>query len=137
MLLANEWRLYVRQPLVWLCALGLPGLSVLLVQGLTVADLQLAKRLTMLNITVVMLALPVVVAALTPPLLQRDRLYNMQELVGAASTSQFTRRLNRFVAFLSLAAVICLCGSVLQLLMLGMMYCLQHGKKLTIKHTLL
>ena len=119
MLLANEWRLYVRQPLVWLCALGLPGLSVLLVQGLTVADLQLAKRLTMLNITVVMLALPVVVAALTPPLLQRDRLYNMQELVGAASTSQFTRRLNRFVAFLSLAAVICLCGSVLQLLMLS------------------
>ncbi|MFC3204185.1 M1 family aminopeptidase [Alteromonas oceani] len=119
MLIINEWRLYVRQPLVWLGALGLPGLSVLLVQGLTVADLQLAKRLTMLNITVVMLALPVVVAALTPPLLQRDRLYTMQELVGAARTSQFTRRLNRFVAFLSLVAVICLCGSVLQLLMLS------------------
>ena len=119
MLIINEWRLYVRQPLVWLGALGLPGLSVLLVQGLTVADLQLAKRLTMLNITVVMLALPVVVAALTPPLLQRDRLHTMQELVGAARTSEFTQRLNRFVAFLSLVAVICLCGSVLQLLMLS------------------
>ena len=119
MLVSNEWRLYVRQPLVWLCALGLPGLSVLLVQGLTVADLQLAKRLTMLNITVVMLALPVVVAALTPPLLQRDRLHTMQELISATRTSQFTRRLNRFVAFLSLVAVICFCGSVLQLLMLS------------------
>lgn len=119
MLISNEWRLYVRQPLVWLCALGLPGLSALLVQGLTVADLHLAKRLTMLNITVVMLALPVVVAALTPPLLQRDRLYNMQELIGAARASQFALRLNRFVAFLSLVAVISLCGSVLQLLMLS------------------
>ncbi len=87
MLLINEWRLYCRQPVVWLCLLGLPGLSVLLTQGLSVDDAQLAKRLTLVNITVLMMTLPIVIGALTPALIMREQLCQMQELTAATPTN--------------------------------------------------
>lgn len=113
-LLLNEWRFYLRQPVVWLCFLGLPGLSALLVQGLSADDIQLAKRLTLLNITVTMMTLPIVIGALTPTLLQRDRLSGMQALIDAVPTTLFTRRLNQFVGLMSLTSLLCSLALILQ-----------------------
>ncbi|NVK54316.1 MAG: hypothetical protein HWE26_01770 [Alteromonadaceae bacterium] len=119
MIFSNEWRLSIRQPIVWLCLLGLPMFAVLLVQGLTGESLLLAKRVTMLNATIIMLALPIVVAALAPPLLLRDRLSGMHELIDVTPATLFNRRFNQFIAYLSLITVICLTGTMLQLLLLS------------------
>ncbi|MDC8829655.1 M1 family aminopeptidase [Alteromonas gilva] len=118
MLILNEWRLFARQPMVWLCILAFTVFAALLVQGVSVDNILLVKRLTMLNATLVMLAMPIVIAALTPPLLQRDRLSAMHELIDVTPTTLFHRRLSRFIAFLTLITFICMAGAVAQLVLL-------------------
>ena len=119
MLLINEWRLYCRQPVVWLCLLGLPGLSVLLTQGLSVDDAQLAKRLTLVNITVLMMTLPIVIGALTPAILMREQLCQMQELTAATPTNECKRRYYQLMGVLSLVILLCIVSGSLQLLVLS------------------
>ncbi|NDV90944.1 hypothetical protein GTH32_06985 [Alteromonas sp. 345S023] len=110
----NEWRLYLRQPSVWLSLLIVPGFAFLLAQGLSVEGDILTKRLTLLNNASIMLTLPIAVGLLTPSLLQRDHISQMAALIYVTPSTALSRYIYRASAFFSLLMLLMAISVILQ-----------------------
>lgn len=102
MLWLNEFRFLVRQPLVWLSGVVLVLFSLLLAHGTGGEHTDPEKQLVYIHCAFIMLALPILMAALSPLLLMRDSRYGMTELVGVTALSTTRRLLLRYGALLAL-----------------------------------
>ncbi|GLR69724.1 M1 family aminopeptidase [Agaribacter marinus] len=98
MLLLNEFRFLFRQPLVWLSLVILPLFSTLLAIGSGGENTDSGKQLIYLHSALIMLAVPILVGAISALLLIRDNTYNMHALVAATPISYTKRLLVRYSA---------------------------------------
>ncbi|MFC6441604.1 M1 family aminopeptidase [Bowmanella sp. JS7-9] len=102
MLLANEWRFALRQPLIWL-GLLLPALfAFTLSVGMQVVEDDAIGHFQLLLIAQQMMSLPLICAGFTPVLLYRDSQWQMDEIIHATPTSLFRRNLSRLLVLASL-----------------------------------
>jgi ABC-2 type transport system permease protein len=102
MLLINEGRYLVRQPLFWLTWIILPLVAYLFAIGIGGLETLADKRLQALHMTLLMMSLPLLSGALAPLIFLRDQANDMAELILVTPQSP-TRRL--FVRWLSLFLV--------------------------------
>ena len=103
MLAINEWRFCLRQPQLRLSLLLLPLFAFMLagsavestVEG-TTEGVPLLKQMHLMLITIMMLALPIVIGAISPAVFLRDAHANMQELILTTPVSHTRRWLLRY-----------------------------------------
>ncbi|MBE0362733.1 hypothetical protein PULV_a0283 [Pseudoalteromonas ulvae UL12] len=98
MLLRNEYRYALRQPLVWLCVFVPILFSLLLSSGLAGVEDAPTKQLTLNLIVLHMMVLPVLVAVLSPIVYLRDQQAMMHELIAVTPVSDARRGLVRMLA---------------------------------------
>jgi len=98
MLLVNECRFFIRQPLVQLSFLLMPLFAYMLTAGMSPDSAGATVQLQLNQMALLLLALPVVVAALSPIILLRDKSANMDELIGCTPLSNGHRWLLRYGA---------------------------------------
>ena len=65
------------------------------------------------------MTLPIVIGALTPAILMREQLCQMQELTAATPTNERKRRYYQLMGLLSLVILLCFVSASLQLLVLS------------------
>ncbi|GAA68353.1 M1 family aminopeptidase [Pseudoalteromonas sp. BSi20429] len=117
MLIFNEWRYAVRQPLVWLCIIIPLVFAVMLSSGLAAVEVNSLKQFK-LNITMLqMMQLPVLVGVLAPVIFLRDQHASMQELIYATQTSLFKRSLARVCLLICLVFIISLISDLVMIYM--------------------
>lgn len=85
--LVNEWRFLRRQPLLWATAFATLGFATLLSQGLAIDEMAPAAAMQLVLMTLQLLIMPAIVAALAPLMLLKDRRCNMAELIAATPQS--------------------------------------------------
>ncbi|NNG43236.1 hypothetical protein HJP15_09955 [Pseudoalteromonas sp. NEC-BIFX-2020_002] len=106
MLMMNEWKFVLRQPLVWLCILAPVGFTILLASGLATLDVDIVKQYQLNVIAMQMMVLPVLVGVLSPIVFLRDQHANMDSLIAVTPVSVFKRGFVRFALVFSLAFLI-------------------------------
>jgi ABC-2 type transport system permease protein len=110
MLLTNEWRYLIRQPLLWLACIILPLVAYLFAVGIGGIDTIADKRLQALHMTLLMMCLPLLVGALAPLILLRDHTNDMLELILVTPQSAFRRLFARVsMLFLLCASLMLTC----------------------------
>ncbi|WP_235207528.1 M1 family aminopeptidase [Pseudoalteromonas agarivorans] len=123
MLIFNEWRYAVRQPLVWLCIIIPLIFAIMLSYGLATVEVDSLKQFK-LNITMLqMMQLPMLVGVLAPVMLLRDQHASMQELIYVTQTSLFKRSLARVCILICLVFII----SLSAILIMAFMHIRQLG----------
>lgn len=104
MLMMNEWRYAIRQPLVWLCMVTPVVFGIILAGGLATADIDIIKQFQLNLVALQMMSLPLLVGVLAPIILLRDTQHNMQELVMVTPVSHSKRDLLRLAMLVLLAS---------------------------------
>ncbi|XQW86418.1 M1 family aminopeptidase [Thalassotalea piscium] len=100
MLIINEFRYALRQPLIWLCIVFSMLFAYVLSTGITVIDVNITKQFQLKLITIQMMSLPLVIGVLSPLFFLRDHHANMDELISVTPVKPFYRGLTRVVATL-------------------------------------
>ena len=97
MLLRNEFQFLIRQPLVWLACLILPAFSFVLGLGLGGENVDAGKQIVHIHTVLIMLSVPILVAAIAPLILIRDDSCSMHELIAVTPVSKSRRYLSRYI----------------------------------------
>ena len=119
MLLINEWRYLVRQPLLWLTWVILPLVAYLFATGIGGIDTLADKRLQALHMTLLMMCLPLLIGALAPLILLRDQTNDMLELILVTPQSKLRRMFARVLMLFLLSASLMLASFILMWFMLS------------------
>jgi len=106
MLILNEWRFCLRQPLVLASLILMPFLSFILSGGVQEGSYSLASQLQLTQTTLLMLLLPILLGALTPSVFLRDTTSNMTELINSTPITHHKRWLLRYGTMVSLFLVL-------------------------------
>ncbi|MFC3093961.1 hypothetical protein DRW07_10800 [Alteromonas sediminis] len=110
MMFRSEWALLMRQPLVWVSVVLLPGFAFLLAMGTHRDEAIASQQLQMLEMTLLLMVLPIMCGALSPISFLRDQTYNMRELIEASPVSVALRYLVRLGVVASFALVMVIIG---------------------------
>jgi len=122
MLLANEWRYLIRQPLTWIACAAMAFMAYLFAQGIGGIDTLADKRLQALHITFLMMSLPLLCGAMTPLIFLRDQINGMSELILVTPQSVFSRCVSRFLMLFFVCAGLLFVGFFIMLFMLSLTY---------------
>ena len=96
-LILNESKFFIRQPLVWITGTLMSLFALVLAEGTgSISDLPL-KQMQMTSMGLLMLALPLAFAAISPVMYARDRLSNMHELISVAPITYNQRLYSRWL----------------------------------------
>jgi ABC-2 type transport system permease protein len=106
MVLLNEWRYMLRQPISWLAVILICSFASILSVGLSVDGEDPNKRLLLSQISLLMLVFPILLAALAPMIMLRDRTRHMHELIEATALPAIVRWQARWLALVTLVAVL-------------------------------
>ena len=106
MLFINEWRFCLRQPLVLLCMILMPILSLTLSGGSQEGSYNPTSQLQLSHVIMLMMVLPIVLGALSPIVFLRDTSSNMSELINCTPITHKKRWLLRYGAMVSLLFVL-------------------------------
>lgn len=118
MLLINEWRYLMRQPLLWLACIILPCIAYLFAVGIGSIDTLADKHLQALHMTLMMMCLPLLSGALAPLVFLRDQTNDMAELILVTPQSTIYRLFNRLlILFLVCAGLLLLSFFIIWLLL--------------------
>ncbi|KXI28291.1 M1 family aminopeptidase [Paraglaciecola hydrolytica] len=122
MLLNNEARYLIRQPLLWLACIILPLVAYVFAIGIGGIDALADKRLQALHMTLLMMSLPLLIAALTPLILLRDQHYQMAELILVTPQSRYKRLAVRVLMLFFVSAALMLLGFMLMWFSLSLQF---------------
>ena len=122
MLLLNEWRYLMRQPLLWLACIILPGVAYLFAVGIGGIDTLADKHLQALHMTLLMMCLPLLSGALAPLVFLRDQANDMAELILVTPQSAFYRLFNRLLILFLVCAGLLLLSFIIMWLLLSQTY---------------
>jgi len=106
MLILNEWRFCLRQPLVLASLILMPILTFMLSGGVQEESFSLTSQLQLTQTTLLMLLLPILLGAITPPVFLRDTTANMIELINSTPITHHKRWLLRYGSVVSLFLVL-------------------------------
>lgn len=123
MVLLNEWRYMLRQPISWLTVLLSLVFAYLLSVGLSVDGEDPTRRLLLSQISLLMLILPLLLAALAPMVMLRDKAWHMHELIEVTALPGKVRWQGRWLALVTLVAVL----STLAILIILLLHIVQTG----------
>lgn len=127
MLLINEWRYLMRQPLLWLACIILPGVAYLFAEGIGSTETLADKHLQSLHITMLMMCLPLLIGALAPIVFLRDQANDMAELVLVTPQSTIKRLFNRLLIVFLVCALLILLSFMIMWLILSQTYGFQKS----------
>jgi hypothetical protein len=116
MLLINELRYSVRQPLTLLSFIFLPLFSYLLSVGLQIDEGNLIGQFQLSQMSLIMLTLPIVIAIFSVQLMQRDINVDMTELINSTPISNHQRKLLRFGAVTGLVLLIFIVSFIISII---------------------
>lgn len=122
MLLVNEWRYLIRQPLLWLACVILPLVAYVFATGITGIDTLADKRLQALHMTLLMICLPLLSGALAPLVFLRDQANDMAELILVTPQSVFKRLFARLCMLFLVCAGLLLLSFIIMWFMLSLTY---------------
>lgn len=122
MLLFNEWRYLMRQPLLWLACIILPCVAYLFAVGIGSSDTLADKHLQALHMTLLMMCLPLLSGALAPLIFLRDQANDMAELILVTPQSTFYRLFNRLLILFLVCAALLLLSFIIMWLLLSQTY---------------
>ncbi|MDP5130358.1 MAG: hypothetical protein NWQ54_05710, partial [Paraglaciecola sp.] len=116
MLLINEGRYLIRQPLLGLACIIMPLVAYLFAVGIGGIDTLADKRLQALHMTLLMMSLPLLSGTLAPLIMLRDQANDMAELILVTPQSPVKRLFLRLQSlFLACAALLLLSFMVMWL----------------------
>ncbi|MDP5137772.1 M1 family aminopeptidase [Rheinheimera baltica] len=122
MMFYNEWRYLARQPVVWLAFVLLPLVAYVFAEGMGGIDTLADKRLQVLQMTLLMMALPLLCGALAPIVFLRDHTHSMSELILVTPQSPLHRLFYRFIVMCLLCAGLMLLGFFIMWITLSLEY---------------
>lgn len=122
MLLNNECRYLIRQPLLWLVCLVVPLVAYVFALGISVIDALADKRLQTLHMTLLMMSLPLICGALAPLIFLRDQTNDMSELILVTPQSPLQRLFARLLSLLLVCTILLFVSFAIMWLTLSQSY---------------
>jgi len=105
-LIINEWRFCLRQPLILLSLILMPLFALILSGGIVEGNYSATSQLQLTQVTLLMVLLPIVLGTISPTVFLRDLSANMDELINSTPLSHSKRWLLRYCTVVSLFLVI-------------------------------
>ena len=116
MMVANEFRYLLRQPLLYVALLATALMSLIFSVGIAIEEYHVMQQLQLMVVTILMMTMPLCIGVLTPVFFHRDSRHHLLELVAATPVSLTRLHLIRYIAAFASIGVIYLIAFIMMAL---------------------